>query len=235
MLKAATRSDEAALPGTPDEVIEFFDAIALQRPDRDGRIRPGWIRKWTTAATLRTRGMGAISHRDDLATTATRLTTLTRLPFRYSGNTPEGAGEILVYYYSSNEMRRLYRGDGTLCMTRSDGRRGVIHHAELRIGNKHADCVDHELMHAIGFDNHWNRRPSSPPVRSVLAPRFGPDRAKRFSAWDAAAIRILYHPRMRPRMRRDEALREARAIVDDLYQETPEPGARVSETGVAQP
>ncbi len=204
-------------PGSADALLEFFDMVALRRPDRDGNPRPGWIRKWTTAVALRSRGIGAVSHRDDLTSAVARLSTLTRLPIDISVKKRNGSGQITVYYYSSGEMRRLYRDGGTLCMTRTDGRRGRLHYAQVRIGESHADCIDHELMHAVGFDNHWRRKPNSPPVESVLAPRFGPDRTRNFSPWDEAAIRILYDSRMRPRTRRDEALVIAGEIIGEMF------------------
>ena len=67
-------------------------------------------------------------------------------------------------------------------------------------------CLAHEFMHAFGFRYH------SGIVRSVLSPAHQVDAP---SAWDLLALRVLYDPRLRPALARQDALPIIRAIIAD--------------------
>ncbi len=74
----------------------------------------------------------------------------------------------------------------------------------MRINAAFPDCIEHELMHAIGFDNHWLVGPEI-GIPSVMAPRESAARAFDYSAWDAAAIGIFCDPRLPPGLMRGAA------------------------------
>jgi len=83
----------------------------------------------------------------------------------------------------------------------------------IEISQRYADCLHHELMHGLGFDNHWTGPMATEARPSVLAHRGAPARAQAFSTYDLAAIRLLYDPRLIPGTRRDRALARARALI----------------------
>ena len=78
------------------------------------------------------------------------------------------------------------------------------------------DCLHHEFMHALGFDNHWPGPKSGIAASSSLAHRYSAERTQGYSDWDKMAIRMLYHPRLRPGTPRSAALVDAADIVSEI-------------------
>ena len=102
---------------------------------------------------------------------------------------------------------------GALCATWTFGNNGDLHTAHMDVSDRFVDCLAHEFMHVLGIDNHWNGAFASPGIKTVLAPRGRPGRTIDFSDWDEMAIRLLYHPDVRPGMRRTAAMRVMRRLL----------------------
>ena len=82
-----------------------------------------------------------------------------------------------------------------------------IEKAEVVISIKNLNgpnaCLEHELMHAIGFSGHTHR------IRSILSYFHG---EKSLTKWDRFLIETLYSPKLNAGMERDETL----IIVEEL-------------------
>jgi hypothetical protein len=200
------------------DLLTFFDTLALMRGgDGDRPARPGRARKWTAPVYVRTRGAGAVEHRATVNAILDEISELTDIPFRRASRVAPRDNLLTVYFMSGSEMKLLYGENTTnLCYTQTRGRRGVLHTARLRIRNDFGDCLHHEFMHALGFDNHWPGLESGIGAPSALANRFAPERAHGFSDWDRMAIRLLYDPRLAPGTARDEALSITERIIPEL-------------------
>ncbi len=158
------------------------------------------------------------------------LSRWTGLPFRRA---PEyGPAEITIEVMSDQAQIDQFGAGGQVCTCATFGWGGRLHTGRIEISARHADCLPHELMHAVGFDNHWagdggdsgggegsgdsGGDPGGDPLRSALALRHSPYRADGFTRWDELAIRTLYDPRLEPRMPRRRALPIARIILASL-------------------
>lgn len=198
------------------ELLGFFDKLGLMRGREGGPDEPGWVRKWTTPVTVHPRGEAADAHREQLEGVLDQIATWTGLPFRLGPRHAHPRNSIVVNFVSKSDMKRLYRSDTVLCHTHTEGRRGRLFTARMDICEDYADCLRHEFMHALGFDNHWPGRAGGRGAPSVLAKRHAPERSSDFSYWDRFAIRLLYDPRLRPGTPRHKALPVARDITAEL-------------------
>lgn len=76
-------------------------------------------------------------------------------------------------------------------------------------GKRRVDrCIDHELSHSLGLVDHIRSIPS------VLNVQGFPERF--LTTGDKILLRVLYDPRLRPGISREEALSIARIIIDEL-------------------
>ena len=212
------RQAEAARRIDNDDLLIFFDTLALMRRGARGQsARPSHVRKWKGPVKVRTRGAGAVAHRATLEALLEETSTLTGVPFRRAIDVEPLDNLLTLYFLSAAEMDRLYGPDkNNVCYTNTRGRRGVLRTARLRVRDDFADCLHHEFMHALGFDNHWPSLKIGIGAPSALANRHAPERARGYSEWDRMAIRLLYHPRLKPRTPRLQALATARQILPDL-------------------
>lgn len=208
--------------GTPrqiDHATRFFDLLALLNQDEDGGDpTPGWVRKWVTPVRVRLRGSASARLAAELESAMTPLSRWTGLSFRRA---PEfGPAEITIETKSDQAQIEQLGAGGQVCTCETFGWGGRLHTGHIEISARHADCLRHELMHAVGFDNHWagggGPRYGAGQVRSALALRESPFRADGFTRWDELAIRTLYDPRLEPRMPRARALPIARDILASL-------------------
>ncbi|MHA1569784.1 MAG: hypothetical protein ACTSXZ_09960 [Alphaproteobacteria bacterium] len=208
--------------GTPDRLdvaTRFFDLLALlDQEDNGGGATPGWVRKWVRPVRVRLRGSASTRFAAELENALAPLSRWTGLPFRRG---PEyGPNEITIEVKSGQAQIEQIGAGGQVCTCATFGWGGRLHTGHIEISARHADCLRHELMHAIGFDNHWagvgGPRSADGRVRSALARRHSPHRADGFTRWDELAIRTLYDPRLEPRMPRARALPIAREILSSL-------------------
>lgn len=209
----------ANTPDPVDDATRFFDLLALMDQDDDGGgATPGWVRKWVRPVRVRLRGTGSERLAAELESALAPLSRWTGLRFRRA---PEfGPTEITIEVKSDQAQIEQIGAGGQVCTCATFGWGGRLHTGKIEISARHADCLRHELMHAIGFDNHWagdgGPRSAGGRVRSALAPRHSPYRANGFTRWDELAIRTLYNPRLEPRMPRARALPIARDILSSL-------------------
>jgi hypothetical protein len=206
---AAATSPRAAL-------IDFFDVLALHKPPYLGAV-PWWTRKWMASPTVVLDNAEVQALKPRIARALARLETWTGLDFPLADGPREPANvQIVIGMVRPRDPETPPSRWDTACFTTSVGERGRLARASVRINAAYPDCIEHELMHAIGFDNHWLAGPET-AMLSVLAPREGALRALDYSAWDAAAIRLLYDSRLPPGLMRDEAL----VLVNRLVAERP--------------
>lgn len=196
----------------PDARLAFFDKLALRSRRADGGDVPGWIRKWTGPVAVRVFGVEPRRTRRALAAALHVISRETGLPFRIA---PPGGGDprrrLDIHYLDHEEMIARYGGAVGNCATWGNG--GRLHTGVIEISRRYADCLHHELMHGLGFDNHWTGPLATGALPSVLAHRDTQARARVFSSHDLAAIRLLYDPRLVPGTRRDRALPLVRALI----------------------
>jgi hypothetical protein len=111
---------------------------------------------------------------------------------------PAGTTYPVQHNLTSCYVRLVYAGD-------------QIIRARIRIAEDSPDrivrCVDHELMHALGFRFH------SAAIASVMSPLHTQDRLSR---WDIMAIRALMSERLTAGISRQTALAEVGRLLPDL-------------------
>jgi len=218
---AAPALAPATLPAPIGDAIRFFDTIALVNQDGDAPPSPGWVRKWRGPVAVRLSGAAHSPLKDELEAALADLSRWTRLPFRLSADSV-GTGNLLTVAVKPHaEIVAGSGSGGNVCTCSTYGHGGRLHTGYVEISDHWVDCLNHELMHAVGFDNHWHGGGNGRLLRTTLAPRFSPSRATRFTPWDALAIRALYDPQFEPRMPRHRALPVARRVIASLMSLTP--------------
>ena len=204
-------------PG-PDDLLRFFDRLAVTDRTPDGGQRPGWVRKWTGPVAVRLEGQVTDRHIATVRKITLRLSILTGIQFYLTDRTgaaqaTKAGNRLTVRILRHQDMMRVQGGSGPVCTAATFGKGGVLHTGWIEISERYSDCLHHEFMHALGFDNHWSGRNARADVPSVLALRRSPARVADYSLFDEVAIRLLYDTRLRPGMGRERALRAARNIV----------------------
>jgi hypothetical protein len=199
-----------------DDLLYFFDQIALDQQERPFGRRPKWVRRWMGPVTVTLAGKVPSGFRRRLERALDDISRWTGERFALAADATNAPrrNRISIRIVDHAVMLRRYGRGGNVCTTATFGRRGQLRRARVVISDQYTDCLDHELMHALGFDGHWYGRDRFDPVRSVLALRYTPARRFRFTRFDAIAIRTLYHDRLWPGMPRQRAL----AAAARLYQ-----------------
>jgi hypothetical protein len=207
--EARSRTDAEPLV---DDAVTFIDALALTREKPNGIAEAGWVRRWRGPVAVTIEGVAVPGFSAVVARSLTRLSAWTGLPFRLADGAPAG-DRIVIRIRHRGVVAASFGVSDAVCLTSTFGEDGTLHRATIDISERYLDCLDHELMHAIGFNNHWNGGGVRRHVATVLAPRRSPDRRSAFSAWDILAIKTLYDAGMAPGTDRAEALVRARAIL----------------------
>jgi hypothetical protein len=195
-----------------DDAVAFIDALALTREKTGGLPESGWVRRWRGPVAVTIEGVAVPGFSAVVARSLARVSEWTGLPFRLTDGAPAG-DRIVIRIRHHGVVAASYGMSDAVCLTSTYGEDGTLHRATIDISERYLDCLDHELMHAIGFNNHWHGDGVRRHVASVLAPRRSPDRRSAFSAWDILAIKTLYDASMAPGTERAEALIRARAIL----------------------
>jgi hypothetical protein len=209
--EARSRTDADA---AVDDAVGFIDTLALTREKPNGMSEAGWVRRWRGPVAVTIEGVAVPGFSAVVARSLARVSQWTGLPFRLSDGAPAGDRIVIRVRHQGVVAASFGAGAGAaVCLTSTFGDDGTLHRAVIDISERYLDCLDHELMHAIGFNNHWNGGGARRHVASVLAPRRSPDRRSAFSAWDILAIKTLYNADMLPGTERAEALARVRAIL----------------------
>jgi hypothetical protein len=197
----------------PQDLLRFFDRLALMRGNRRGDARASWVRKWSgpVVVTLYDAPAPLWSALDGLLG---RLQGLVGVPLTLSRRTVRG-NRITVRVIPQRSLAERY--DTAVCMTSSFGRGGRLHTAHVELGADYLDCLAHEMMHAMGFDNHWYGDGVGVSMQSALAPRHSPLRAPGLSRYDRMALGLLYDSGLEPGMPRPLALPAAGQVLDKIF------------------
>ena len=200
-------------PPVGAEAVRFFDKLALLRGSGYGLEQPGHVRKFTRPVAIRLTGHDPAAFRGEVEKIAAQLSAWTGISFYVAAAAKPGHGVIQVDILTHADMQRRYGAGGPVCFSRTWGYGGRLRHALIEVSEKFGDCLAHEFMHAVGFDNHWTGPPAMAGRPSVLALRHHPARTKDFSAWDRMAIRLLYDWRLPAGTPRSVALPIAEALM----------------------
>lgn len=201
----------------PWGLLTFFDTIGLMRGNPDGSAIPGWVRKWTRPVEVRIHGTPEARNLAEIDSILATLSDWTGLPVGLSPAHAGSGARVDVHFRDRAEMDARYGAETrTVCHCETYGNGGALHTGRIEVSAGFTDCLRHEFMHALGFDNHWTGWRATPLMPSVLALRFAAARSDRFSYCDELAVRALYDPRLRPGTPRGVALRSASAILTDL-------------------
>ncbi len=201
------------------DLLFFYGTIGLMRPRNEGPPGPGWVRKWAAPAEVVLRGRVKPEFGATIDIILHRLSVLTGQEFRrVRGFDPTAKRQqIVVDFLPRDEMARRYPGRWRVYgFTRTWGHRGKIHAGRIEVDETALDCLHHEFMHAIGFDNHWPGAVGNVQAHSALARRDTAHRVNGFSPWDEHAIRVHYDNRIWPGTRRDDALSVAHNVIGEF-------------------
>jgi len=200
------------LTSSVDKAVGFIDTLALTRMYR-GVVQHTWVRRWDRDVDVRLWTEAPQPLIDELDTTLAALSDWTGLKFARADERSIGRGVIDVYVRNGAEMNDEFGGGARYCNTHSRGFGGSMRFARIDISQEHTGCLRHELMHALGFANHWEEPFAHPSMPSVMAPYGSNNRSADYSDWDELAIRTLYDPALLPGTRRQEALEMIRLRV----------------------
>lgn len=111
------------------------------------------------------------------------------------------------FVINGNEQAACYAGTAA-------PRNGLLAQASIHIGRVkdgewRTDCLNHELLHALGWRGHTHR------VRSVISYAHG---ETELTKWDRIIMRTLYDPRLLPGISKEDALPVARVILREMIQ-----------------
>ena len=218
---ASDLASTATADTTVDDAVAFVDTLALVRENADGIAEAGWVRRWRGPVTVTLEGVAVPGFSAVVAASLKRMSDWTGLPFRLADRAGSG-GRIAIRVRHQGVVAASFGQSDAVCLTSTFGEAGELHRAVIDISEGYLDCLDHELMHALGFNNHWHGTRGTRPIATVLAPRHSHDRRRGFSSWDVMAIRTLYRAELPPGLARAEALDRVRAI---LIEQTVMPAA----------
>ena len=208
----------AARPGAPRalndmDLLRFVELMALTRQGRNGIRRPAWARRWTQGIEVDLAGGDWTPHLDALDRILRTVTEWTGLPVTRALLAGRRHGHLTIRLLAHDDVVTQNGAGGAVCTTWTFGNGGDLHTAHMDVSDAFLDCIEHEFMHVLGIDNHWNGAIATPAIPSVLAPRGRPGRTVGFSDWDEMTIRLLYHPGVRPGMGRQAALSVMRRLL----------------------
>lgn len=200
-----------------DLLVRFFDKLALTRRGRRLASVPMWVRKWQASVAVRIVGDATADERSATDQALETVSSFTGLLFHRSDRRVQSANLLTLRFRAHHDMILRHGDGGPVCTTSTNGTGGAIYRGRVDVSRRFADCLRHELMHALGFDNHWSGEGADLRIFSVLAPRYSKARLHDYSSFDEAAIRMLYDPRLQPGMPRAEALTLAREIAAEKW------------------
>lgn len=109
------------------------------------------------------------------------------------------------FIINGNEQAACYTG--TAAPRNGRLAKASVHIGLVKEGEWRNDCLNHELLHALGWRGHTHR------VRSVISYAHG---ETELTKWDRIIMRTLYDPRLPPGTSKEDALPIARVIVREM-------------------
>lgn len=88
--------------------------------------------------------------------------------------------------------------------------KSAIHIGLIKEGEWRVNCLNHELLHALGWRGHTHR------VRSAISYAHG---ETELTKWDRMLMRTLYDPRLEPGISKEDALPVIRVILREMIEE----------------
>lgn len=232
MLAATARQATAERMPTLDEVVGYFDSVALQ-VDRgifgSEGTEPKPVARWEGPVQVHLAGPLTPLLRRRLDWHLERFRLLSGIDLRQVARRADA--NLRIQLAPSEVVVERSGSADALCLTEYEPRVGSILWAEIFIpvpdgrSDWFDNCVAHELMHAVGFFAH----PKDNDGRSILE-QGAPYRVRTFTVLDAIGIRMLYDRRLRTALPRDRALPIARVVAEEMLAtwprdaRTPDPG-----------
>lgn len=191
-------------------LVKQFEAIAFSA-EFGGRHRVGRIVKWDGPIRVRVNGVNAVKYIPELQAQLRELARLSGLTIELV-NWSNAAAPPNVDIHFVATARTSQFDPSAPCRTLFHDRNYVIQRVEIYIAPddpaQRRHCVAEELTQALGLANDSavfsNSIFNDDSRQQVLAP------------WDSLMVRVLYDPRIRPGMTKDQALPIAREVVSDL-------------------
>jgi hypothetical protein len=201
------------LTSPADKAVAFIDSLALTQV-RNDRLAHTWVRRWDRDVDVLLMTPAPDNLVEDLDDALVTLADLTGLNLARADARVAGRGVFDIYVRTGTEMSEEFGNGLMFCNTHSRGFAGSMRFARIDISEDHPGCLRHELMHALGFTNHWEEPVAHPSMASVLAKHGSPFRSSDYSKWDELAIRTLYDPELPPGTHRSLALGTIRTRVE---------------------
>ena len=190
-----------------DRLERFIDEILFGGPFDAHHRQDGQVVRWRGHMRVWLTGPQAAAHRAPMAERLSEVAELSGLQTSLVG--AGAARDLTVKLVEDSAF--LVSEEFAACYVHLEGEDHFVDGATIYVGMDQPEgfgrCIDHEIMHALGFRFHSGR------LRSVLSPVHG---ERRFTVWDRLAIRALFDSRMRPGMSREEALPLLREILSEL-------------------
>ncbi len=190
-----------------DRVLHFVDEILFGGPFDAHHEQDGQVVRWRGIMRVALTGPKAEAHREAMTGRLSEVAELAGLQTLMVRE--DSAHDLTVKLVEDRDF--LVSEEFVSCYIHLEGKGHFVDGATIYVGMDRPrgfeHCIDHEIMHALGFRFHSGR------LRSALSPIHG---QHRFTEWDRLAIRALYDSRMQPAMSRDEALPLLRRILSEL-------------------
>jgi hypothetical protein len=187
-----------ATPGagvSPERFARFFDELTYGNPATPEGETPTLVRWTGPRIVYAVAGEHSTSDDQRIADVAGRFSGLTGIEIRRG----EASEAQLTIGFTKAQLLGAHDELGR-CVTRWRTSGSAVIRAEILVNTERVgsldECLDHELMHALGFRHHSGIMPS---VMSPFAP------SGTLTVADRVALRILYDPKLTPGIGRDQA------------------------------
>lgn len=181
----------------------FFDEAAFGNDDvfltKKVRSFQRVVKRWKLPLRVTAGGAVTVEKERLIRDRLERFRELTGVDLHWEGLDAKRYNFKIVVVPSSQIRARA--SSDTLCVANPDDSNGTILSATLHLPagdlKDFEECLDHELMHAFGFDGHSHR------LESTLSYMHNKGA---LTTWDEILLRTLYSPQLTPGMHRQAAL-----------------------------
>lgn len=200
---SAYRSVDMAADPVHSRLAAFFDEAAFGNDDvfltREVRSFERVVKRWKLPLRVTASGAMTVEKERLIRARLERFRELTGVALHWEGLDAKRYN-FKIAVVPSSQIRARASSD-TLCAASPDDSNGAILSATLHLPagdlERFEECLDHELMHAFGFDGHSHR------LNSALSYMHN---TGSLTVWDEILLRTLYSPQLAPGMHRQSAL-----------------------------